>query len=710
MKPTVVLTRPEGNNAALELRLGELGWDVLIQPILQIQALSDEESPPLQPLGQGDLLLFISANAVRMGLPRFAAQLNELPRDALPTFLGVGAATAAAISEFGFAAVTPERPDSEGLLALPELQDVAARRVVIVKGHGGRQILADVLGERGANVEEFVCYRREAVPIDAGEFCWRLCEREQVVFQANSGETLDLLTDLLGRGGQPNLLDSPVILPSERVAERAAELGWGQVIRADNAGDDAFIAALKVLDNDELTDNDGLGPRALESETVTADNHLPDSSGAQVAANSQEPNPPEPAPKARPQVQTAAGSKADWLARTLVLALLLLLGSSGFAAWRFVWPEWQQLKADRASVDDNLRALQAAQDEATATVNETVKTRLIEAERRVANSLEQQLLESATARAESDANNGRLTDRLDRLELRLARLTATDRRAWLTNEAAFLVRLAAQRLLASRDVAAAESLLANADALLAEASDPRLERARRALAVDRTALAVTPKVDTVGLYAQFSALIEQSASLQVVIAPPVKGGSETADKSWLAQAEAGWQAALAKLSDYLVVQRRDREMSRMMTPDWEALARQNLRMLLEQAQIAALSGNQPLYDTALERAGRFVDEFAGADPTRVAVIRTQLKELAGKNISPELPDLLTSRAALADAIRLIDGQAAMTPDAAIAAAEVLGAVPESEQAPASGATSVDESRAPESPAPETVQTDPGESD
>ena len=52
----------------------------------------------------------------------------------------------------------------------------------------------------------------------------------------------------------------------------------------------------------------------------------------------------------------------------------------------------------------------------------------------------------------------------------------------------------------------------------------------------------------------------------------------------------------------------------------------------------------------------------------------------------------------------------MTPDAAIAAAEVLGAVPESEQAPASGATSVDESRAPESPAPETVQTDPGESD
>ena len=92
----------------------------------------------------------------------------------------------------------------------------------------------------------------------------------------------------------------------------------------------------------------------------------------------------------------------------------------------------------------------------------------------------------------------------------------------------------------------------------------------------------------------------------------------------------------------------------MMTPDWEALARQNLRLLLEQGQIAALSHNQALYDTALERAAAFVGEFMPNDPNRVAAMLEEIQALRALNIAPALPNLLTSRAAIADALRSID--------------------------------------------------------
>ena len=64
----------------------------------------------------------------------------------------------------------------------------------------------------------------------------------------------------------------------------------------------------------------------------------------------------------------------------------------------------------------------------------------------------------------------------------------------------------------------------------------------------------------------------------------------------------GYEAALAKLSDYIIIRRRDEPIQALMDPQWEGLVRQNLRMLLEQAQIALLSGNQLLYRDSLERA------------------------------------------------------------------------------------------------------------
>ena len=147
---------------------------------------------------------------------------------------------------------------------------------------------------------------------------------------------------------------------------------------------------------------------------------------------------------------------------------------------------------------------------------------------------------------------------MGRVEDQMDRLLAVDRRAWLGQEAVFLTRLAGQRLLAARDVDAALALLEQADALLRDTGEPKFEGVRLAIARDRAALAAVPRVDQVGFYATLSGLIDQVDKLQLEFEAPSEQAEVTASPSagWWTQATSGWHAALAKLSDHLIVTRR----------------------------------------------------------------------------------------------------------------------------------------------------------
>lgn len=649
MKPTVVLTRPEGDNARLESTLAQRGYEVVVQPLLRIAPLPESELPDPPDLVSGDVCIFISANAARMGLPTLMGPMVEHGI----VSLAVGPRTASVLEAEGLAVTVPEQMDSEGLLALPALTDVSDKHVVIVKGEGGRETLTQTLEARGAQVEEYVCYRREVAPVDRDNFAATMSEAHGLVFQANSVQTLGTLTNLISATNLLSLLMQPVVVPSQRVADQATQMGWQHVVNAANASDDAFLAALESSTGTVLNTDD-VGLRGSELSRATDEDHLsavdaPVDPLERFQLDNDETEGDHEA--ARPR-----SSKSDGVARTWVFMLLLVMGAVGVAGYMLWWPQWltqqrslSQLSSTVASVQASQQAFQVALDERLATLDETL-------EGRAALRLQDQLSQQAKERADFTEQQSRLLQRLDRLDVRIARLTATDRRAWLGNEAAFLVRLAAERLLSARDTSAAMALLSNADALLAEADDPRFELARRALAQDRAALRAAPVVDVVGLYARFNALAGQAAALdagpRVATKKPVANG-----EGWRDRAKAGWEAALAKLSSYLVVKRRDAEMARMMTPDWEALVRQNLRMLIEQAQIAALSHNPVLYAAALDRATTFVSEFAGVDPARVEAISNELATLKQIDIAPALPDLTRSRAALADALmRLDDGE------------------------------------------------------
>jgi uroporphyrinogen-III synthase len=211
-----------------------------------VQPLSDVSAPA--PAQAYDDLLFISANAVRYGLRALFGEQVLWPPGC--RCFAVGERTADALRVCGARVLTPgDDMRSEALLALPELHSMAGRRVLLVRGEGGRDLLRDALCARGARVDELVCYRRSPVAVDPPAL-GSLLQREHIrVILISSGEAMGHLSALLKSQENTNLaLDEvTVIVPSERVAALARSAGWRAIQVAANASDDAMLAALQTL-------------------------------------------------------------------------------------------------------------------------------------------------------------------------------------------------------------------------------------------------------------------------------------------------------------------------------------------------------------------------------------------------------------------------------------------------------------------------------
>lgn len=248
----------------------------------------------------------------------------------------------------------------------------------------------------------------------------------------------------------------------------------------------------------------------------------------------------------------------------------------------------------------------------------------------------------------------RLTNSLDTLQAQLAgqqseldRFSASDRDSWLLAEAEYLVRLANQRLLMAGDPVAAQALLSSADAVLREIDDPGLHAARAAAASDIAALRAVPRVDVEGIYLRLAALIEQAENLRIFQLPEqVEQSQPEAAQGWQDRLRQGYEAALAKLSNYIIIRRRDVPMQALMDPQWEGLVRQNLRMLLEQSEVAVLSGNQTLYEASLARAQHWVAQFLDSDEVAARAIAAEIAELEALTIEVPQPDISRSQQAL----------------------------------------------------------------
>lgn len=168
--------------------------------------------------------------------------------DNCPRYFAIGRSTALALHTVSGADVRYplDREISEVLLQLPELQTIAGKRALILRGNGGRELLGETLRERGADVTFVECYQRCAKHYDGAEEAMRWHARGINTLVVTSGEMLQQLWSLIPHWYRENwLLRCRLLVVSERLANLARELGWQDIRIADNADNDALLRALQ---------------------------------------------------------------------------------------------------------------------------------------------------------------------------------------------------------------------------------------------------------------------------------------------------------------------------------------------------------------------------------------------------------------------------------------------------------------------------------
>lgn len=252
----VLVTRPDPQHQTTCSAITGEGGAAFHFPLIKIEAISSDEAiqsikSKIENLDHYQVLIFISNNAAYYGANWITEFWPQFPVGV--QVVAVGPSTARKVSsELNCTVVHSEQgASSENILDLDQLKEVAGKKIAIFRGIGGRELLAETLLSRGAEVDYFEVYQRTPADNSSEQLASTLVAENINVISVTSSESLHRLVDLINTS---NLADSvvkkiPLIVPSSRVAEIAKQLGFFAVKIAKGAEVEATINALQELAN-----------------------------------------------------------------------------------------------------------------------------------------------------------------------------------------------------------------------------------------------------------------------------------------------------------------------------------------------------------------------------------------------------------------------------------------------------------------------------
>jgi uroporphyrinogen-III synthase len=251
--PAVVITRPRAQADRLAQAVARLGRRAVVLPLLEIAPLLD--AAPLRAALAGldayALVAFVSPNAIDAAFAHLAGWPAGVP-------IGiVGEGSRAALARHGvtddnatiYCPPDPAHSDSEHLLASLDLASLTGRRVLIVRGESGRELMADTLRAAGAQVETVAAYRRSVPALDealaAGLSVLLAQPNDWIITSSEALRGLaGLVQQLDPEDGMARLQRQHLIVPHARIAETARALGCGRVTLT-GSGDARLLAAIQ---------------------------------------------------------------------------------------------------------------------------------------------------------------------------------------------------------------------------------------------------------------------------------------------------------------------------------------------------------------------------------------------------------------------------------------------------------------------------------
>lgn len=242
-------------------------------------------------------------------------------------------------------------------------------------------------------------------------------------------------------------------------------------------------------------------------------------------------------------------------------------------------------------------------------------------------------------------------DRLQAQNKRLLSLSTTTREDWLLAEAEYLLKLANQRVLIEKNIDGADALLTEADIILRDLDDPDLFPLRKAIHDDLAELRLTVKVDQQGIYLSLASLSSQIESLPIL--PMIKTlplNDELQERSFpindtslplTQRIKISFSNVLATLKDYIRITDRTENPILVLTPESALYLQQNLRLMIERAQLALMREQHVIYQNSLEQAQTWIQKYFPENEKR-ALFLNQLDIEKNKEISRIFPDITDS--------------------------------------------------------------------
>ena len=240
----ILVTRPAPKAKELGEMLKKQGASAFCWPSIEIHALNWANLQTESLLLSVEILIFISPHAVEHFFSSLSAK--NIQRLQYKTLIGVGPGTAIKLRDKGYSNILQPKgkAQTESVIAIPQLQAISAKKIVIVRGGGGRELLFDTLRARGAEVTyvevyERACPKRDISPLISS---WQAKSFDIVLITSLEG--LKNLVFLLGHQYQHLLGESTVSAINENMLISLQELGVRDIMHIDSANNEALVEAI----------------------------------------------------------------------------------------------------------------------------------------------------------------------------------------------------------------------------------------------------------------------------------------------------------------------------------------------------------------------------------------------------------------------------------------------------------------------------------
>ncbi|SMG45923.1 fused uroporphyrinogen-III synthase HemD/membrane protein HemX [Paraburkholderia susongensis] len=638
---TAVITRPAGQSGELVGQLEAAGLATFEFPLIDIAPVIDDAPlrAALTSLERYALVVFVSPNAVDQAF----AHHDDIWPHALPIGVvgpgsvqalarhGVGAPEHRVISPASGADDESTSFNSEGLFAAIDTQlgtaALEGKRVLIVRGDGGREWLADRLREAGAEVEAVAAYRRIVPEPSIGGWArvhellagaphaWLLTSSEGV------RNLQELAQDHLTADEIAQLKHAPLVAPHPRIAQTARALGFDR-ITVSGAGDERIVRALVAIA--------AVAPVVQPVSTNPAQSRMTETNASTHA--SPQPSATAPLPPNQPFTPYEAQKRRSMSGPLLWFVVVILacaLGVGGFAMNRKLVRTEQELTQRQQANDTQTNELRIKVDQALATVHQ--------ADSQVAQ-FEGKLADAQTAQ--------------QALQQQYADL-ARNRDDWTLAEVGQMLSAASQQLQLTGNTQLALFALQSADTRLAASDSPQALAVRKAIAQDIDKLKAAPSTDLTGLAIKLDNAIDHVSSLPLSGEAPIphatphaatwadtaKVAAATGKPRWEVWLEEVTHGIGDQLTSLVQVRRIDNADAMLTSPDQGYFVRENLKLRLLSARLALLSRNQVTLKSDLQAAQAALTRYFDGSSKETQTVIDLVRQVDAGSAAVALPNL-----------------------------------------------------------------------